>query len=729
MRQFTRIILAIIFSLLNLPGYSQEISLSEMIGKVNNMKDDTVKVNVLIDICDSIYNHKPSETIEYALKALEISEKNDFTKGAAYAYKYIGMGYYQQSDYVKAIEYFQFSLDIFESIRYQKGISNMLNSLGVIYNYQRMDAKALEMYLKSLRIAEAINDPLRYVTALTNVGYLYSKMALVDKAKEYYDKALVIAEENGLMQAIGTLTVNLGDLYFDKGENKEALVNYEKSLSALRKTNTGNIPYSLLAIGKTYARMGDYEKSIRYLEESYSLASQSNGKKDMAAALIGIANTNLDRGEFQKAIDNFQKAEPIAYEINDFNQVRESYDGLAKAYAKRYDFFNAFQYQKKESNIKDTLFSGTTRSQINQFRIQIEVDSMSKVNEILKRDAQFQESKNRSQIMTIILLVVFLSLISLFAILLIRANNNKKKTNDELNSTNEELNNTLDIVNSQKKLIETAHTEITASINYAKYIQSSVLPKASQIESCLGEHFIFYKPKEIVSGDFYWCSGIDNLSVFAAVDCTGHGVPGAFMSMIATALLNEIVTKEHITNPAEILQRLRTDVIDSLQQQGETGEIKDGMDLSLCVIDFNTMKLQFAGANNSMYVVRKKDGNCIADTKMVSSDEYSLYELKGDRMPVSIHVSMENFTMFEFDLEQDDILYLFSDGYADQFGGQNSKKMQYKNFKKILLKHCSETMINQKTSIENEFYNWKGSNSQLDDILVAGIRIEQRQIL
>jgi serine phosphatase RsbU (regulator of sigma subunit) len=349
---------------------------------------------------------------------------------------------------------------------------------------------------------------------------------------------------------------------------------------------------------------------------------------------------------------------------------------------------------------------------------------MLKENEILKRDAKFQESKNRSQILTIFFLILVLSLISIFAMLLIRANNNKKKTNDELNSTNEELNNTLGIVNTQKKLIETAHSEITSSINYAKYIQSSVLPKSSQIESCFGEHFIFYKPKEIVSGDFYWCSGIGNLSVFAAVDCTGHGVPGAFMSMIATALLNEIVTKEQITNPASILHRLRTDVIESLQQQGETGEIKDGMDLALCVIDYSSMKLQFAGANSSMYIVRRKDGNCIAGTKMISSDDYSLYELRGDRMPVSIHVTMENFTMLEFDIEHDDILYLFSDGYADQFGGPNTKKMQYKNFKKILLNHCVESMSDQKISIEGEFYKWKGEQSQVDDVLVAGIKVK-----
>ena len=693
---------------------------------VNNMKDDTVKVKMLLDICDSMYKPKPLETIEYAIKALGISEKLQYTTGGAYAYKYIGMGYFQLSDYVKAIEYFQFSLDVFESIKYKKGISNMLNSLGVTYSMQKMHSKALELYLKSLRIAEEINDPLRYVTALINVGYIYSEMAIVDKAKEYYDNALIIAEEKNFMQAIGTLAVNLGDLLYDKGSYKEALNNYEKSLKVFRKTNTGDISYSLLSIGKIYARIGEYDKAITYQEEAYKIASERHEKTRMAEALIGLANTYLKKGEIRNALDYFKKAEFYSIEIGAIKELRDAYDGMAKAYAKRTDFFNAYQYQRKESIIKDSLFTKSTISQVNQFKVQIEIDSMLKVNEILKKDSKLQESKNKTQILVIIFLITGFSLISLFTVLLIRANNNKKKTNEELNSTNEELNNTLEIINSQKKLIETAHEEITASIIYAKYIQSSVLPKPSQIEACMGEHFIFYRPKEIVSGDFYWCSSIDNLSVFAAVDCTGHGVPGAFMSMLGTALLNEIVTKEHITNPVSILHHLRTDIIESLQQQGETGEIKDGMDLALCVIDFKAMKAQFAGANNSMYVVRKKDGNSIPDTKMVSSDEYSLFELKGDRMPVSIHVSMENFTLLEFDIEQDDVLYLFSDGYADQFGGPHTKKMQFKNFKKLLLKHCSESMAEQKISVEREFYKWKGDNDQLDDIVVAGIKISQR---
>ena len=241
----------------------------------------------------------------------------------------------------------------------------------------------------------------------------------------------------------------------------------------------------------------------------------------------------------------------------------------------------------------------------------------------------------------------------------------------------------------------------------------------------LGEHFIFYRPKEIVSGDFYWYTNIDRLSVFAAVDCTGHGVPGAFMSMLGTALLDEIINKERILNPGQILQRLRNGVIQSLQQHGESGEVKDGMDLALCVIDYDNMNLQYSGANSPIYIIRKKENEIIEQTKNISSEDFILYELKGDRMPVSIHVSMENFTTHQFTLMEGDLIYLFSDGYADQFGGPQKKKLHYKSFKKILLNHCNEPIAEQKSSIESEFNAWKGENAQIDDVMVAGIRISK----
>jgi len=280
-----------------------------------------------------------------------------------------------------------------------------------------------------------------------------------------------------------------------------------------------------------------------------------------------------------------------------------------------------------------------------------------------------------------------------------------------------------DIVISQKDHIEKINTEITDSIRYAKYIQSSILPKADLLDSFLGEHFILNKPKDIVSGDFYWTSKIDSKIIIAAVDCTGHGVPGAFMSMLGMTLLNEIINKEYITHPGVILRRLRKEVINSLKQKNERGEQKDGMDISLCTLDPDNMKLQFAGANNPLYLIRKSNLKEAGELRCELTGDDRLYEIKGDMMPIGIYDRMEDFTLHEIDIFRGDSIYLFTDGFPDQFGGPDRKKLGYRQFKEQLLKNSSETMADQKKMLEKSLTDWMGANNQIDDILVIGFRI------
>jgi serine phosphatase RsbU (regulator of sigma subunit) len=280
-----------------------------------------------------------------------------------------------------------------------------------------------------------------------------------------------------------------------------------------------------------------------------------------------------------------------------------------------------------------------------------------------------------------------------------------------------------DALMKNKVEIEKKNNNITDSINYAKNIQTALLSRHDLLDQILPDHFILLKPRDIVSGDFYWYTYIEKLSVIAAVDCTGHGVPGAFMSMLGSAFLNEIVNKEYITHPGVILRRLRKEVIQSLSQKGESGGSKDGMDLALCVIDDENKKLQFAGANNPLYIMRKKDAPAPGDYIHVDSDGQVLWEIKGDRLPVSAGYSMNNYKMHEIDILKGDMIYLFSDGYADQFGGPLGKKFSYKNFKNLLLEISMDPLENQQAKLESRFDEWKGQLSQVDDILVVGIRL------
>jgi serine phosphatase RsbU (regulator of sigma subunit) len=292
-----------------------------------------------------------------------------------------------------------------------------------------------------------------------------------------------------------------------------------------------------------------------------------------------------------------------------------------------------------------------------------------------------------------------------------------------LQTQSKEISTQSDEIVKKNSEIEQKNTNITDSINYAKNIQTALLPRHEILDEMLPDHFILLKPRDIVSGDFYWFSYIENLRVIAAVDCTGHGVPGAFMSMLGSAFLNEIVNKEYITHTGVILRRLRKEVIRSLHQKGEAGEAKDGMDMAICVIDYATMKMQFSGANNPIYLVRSKKDIPPGDYTATESDDYVLYDIRGDHMPVSLSYTMENFRVHEINFMKGDMIYLFSDGYADQFGGPDGKKFSYKRFRNLLLSGCSLPLEEQCSRLEMSINKWKGDHSQIDDIMVLGIRL------
>ena len=260
----------------------------------------------------------------------------------------------------------------------------------------------------------------------------------------------------------------------------------------------------------------------------------------------------------------------------------------------------------------------------------------------------------------------------------------------------------------QKEEIEIKNMEITDSIQYACRIQSAILPPGDYVKRILPDRFILYLPRDIVSGDFYWLNELNSKVITVAADCTGHGVPGAFMSMLGVAFLNEIVSKVTDIRANEILNQLRTHVIKSLHQTGAEGESKDGMDIALCVYDLENMMLEFAGANNPLYLIR--------------DNEIIIY--KADKMPIGIHVRAdEPFTLNEIDLRKGDTIYTFSDGFEDQFGGPDGKKFMAKNMRELLLKIHNEDMEAQKKILKDTLYDWMKNTEQIDDVIVMGVRI------
>lgn len=343
---------------------------------------------------------------------------------------------------------------------------------------------------------------------------------------------------------------------------------------------------------------------------------------------------------------------------------------------------------------------------------------ISMINDQLKKIGE-QEGKIKIQLATlekqklIIYFIIFaLLLVSFLGYYIYRGYKIKKEANIRLEEKNriismqkDEIEQQRDLAEAQRDQIAYQKKHITDSIMYAKRIQTALIPSLELFSDKL-EHFVLYKPLAIVSGDFYWVTTQGNKQVIIAADCTGHGVPGAFMSMLGVTLLNEIVNGKHILMPDQIIENLREGVIKSLKQVAEEESIKDGMDIAVCVVDFDENVLYYAGANNPLYLVRKGE----------------LMHYRADKMPAAIHYKMQPFTLHKIDLQKGDAFYIFSDGYSDQFGGPNQKKFMSNQLKETLVAIAGEPMLKQGEKLNEIFEGWRGESSQVDDVTLIGVR-------
>lgn len=325
------------------------------------------------------------------------------------------------------------------------------------------------------------------------------------------------------------------------------------------------------------------------------------------------------------------------------------------------------------------------------------VNSQGKVVGVIQADSLFDEfiQEARSTILVNIAISLFFMFILIF--LLVRSVQAILKAEDKL---------TQDVVQS-KKVLEEKNRDIVDSIMYAKKIQDAILPEQSMIKKVLPNSFVLFKPRDIVSGDFYWFKQIDDLIIIASVDCTGHGVPGAFMSMIGSVLLEDIIAKNKIVSPHKVLDKLHSKIVKALKQDSKEADSKDGMDIALCVLNKKSKKLSYAGACRPLVFIRNNE----------------MQRIKADSAPIGGLLFDRCYNAHEIDLQEGDAFYIFSDGYPDQFGGKNNKKYMTLKFRKFLHSISNESMDRQKEMLEEEFNKWKGNEDQVDDVLVIGFRI------
>ena len=696
---------------------------------LESLDEDTSKVSTLIAICQEEYNQAPADALLYGNEALDLSEKLDYQKGMALANKSIGICYYLQGDYWKTINYWQQSLISFEAINDKAGISNIHNNIGAVYYTAGDETRALEYYQKSLEAAKEAADTLRIITASLNIGGIFFDIdSTYNKAQEYFLAALPLIESLGDHDTEGTATLNLGEIYYGRGELDTALYYYERSLDALKVSNSGNVPFAMTCIGKVYMQREEFGKAIEIQKEAYEIAEMSDANLEMTSSLLVLAETYFRQGDITSSISTYRKAEKIAEEIGANYELREVYRELSDSYAVISDYQNAYKYLSLKHDIDSLLLilSDDRQTELMNFSNNILKQEKETEIEVLQQQSMIEQLKSRRQKAVIIGIGSFGLLLLVLVVRFYKQTQYIKGINvkiqaqhgeieaqrDEIEAQRDEVEAQRDLLETQRDVVVSQKDEIIDSISYAKRIQSAMLPPEIYITELLNENFIFHKPRDIVSGDFYWIKQVKQYIILLAADCTGHGVPGALMSMLGISYLNEIVQRRGITQANLILNELRKQVKFSLRQHGKPDEAKDGIDMALCVLDLQSMMMQYSGANNPLYLIR--------DVEDISE----LKEIKPDRMPIGYYQGKDKtFTNHDIQLEIGDTFYMFSDGFIDQKGGKDNKKFMSKNFKNLLLEIHDHPMYDQKEILDKSLSDWMGNNSQMDDILVMGVRV------
>lgn len=725
MNIFPSIVLFIFF--LSSVGYSQPKKTDSLQHELAKTTIDTSKVNLLNSLAWEYRKLDIDKALNFSNKALQLSEKINFQKGKGNTLSKIADLYYSIGDYNKALDFYTKSLTIRETINDKKGTAKSLQNIGDVNINQGDYKEGLVSYLKSLEIYELIEDTKSM--PLNNIAVSYFYLGDYQNCLKYYFKALEIFEEQGNKKLMINPSIGVGNVYKAMGKYKDALIYYRQAmLLSTQVDNKAGLSKSLNNIGYVYEKLQINDTAIDYYLKSLKITEELGDKTEIALSLInignfsskikiyskaleyykqalhineelgnkdGIAKTLLNIGilysknnNAEKAMEYLEKGLRVANSIKNKETMMKGNEELSLAYAKKNDYKNAYTYYRKHSALKDSLLNESNSKNIAEMQTIYETDKKEKDIELLKKnqaliDVELKSEKNVRNgfiIGCLLLLLVILLAYNRYRI--------KQRANEEIKQKNK---------------------EITESISYAKRIQSSFLTSEKYIAQRLSDYFIFYNPRNIVSGDFYWLMEKNGYLYICTADCTGHGIPGAFMSLISMGILNEIIySKEHLQHTDEILNELRRIIILAVNPEGSSEEGKDGMDAVLSRFNFQKMELEYSAANNSFYIIRNGE----------------LLVYKPDKMPVGKHLGLEKpFTKTTIALEKGDCVYTFSDGFADQFGGPNGKKFQSKRLKELLLSHCHKPMRVQKEIIGRSISDWMGTNEQVDDMLVIGIRV------
>ncbi len=609
---------------------------------------------------------------------------------------------YYESDIEKAIEYYKKAYVYALKLPTNQEKTNVLNKLGYTYYYTSDYSNSIKCFLECLREFSKSNSRHSIASMHNNIAVIYDELNDTVNAIKHHRLALYIRKsldltnldnKNNLAQSYG----NIGKTYYSMNRHGLSIENYEIALKIYKETNNKKgqaLMYN--NIGTYYADQGDYIKANDFFNKAITLYNEIKSFEKLTICLINVAEIYHRTGDHKQAIIKYNEALNMAISRKNKDDMKTCYEGLNNVYTDMKDYKLAHEYLLKYYQTKDSIFSEENNTQINEMLTKFDSEKKDQEIQLLQKDKEITEWLRNSLIIGLVfVLVVSFLIYSRYKV--------KNKSNLELSEKNKRI-------EDQKRILEIHQKEIVDSINYAKRIQFSLIPGKEILDKYFPSAFVFFKPKDIVSGDFYWTtSASDHGSVshnyiyLAVCDSTGHGVPGAFMSLLNMGFISEAIKEKEILKPHLILNYVRERLIETISKDGQ----QDGFDGVLLQIDLQSEKIFYAGANCAPLLVRSNQ----------------TIELGKDKMPVGKGENLESFTLREINYFPNDTLYLYTDGFADQFGGPKGKKFMYKKLNQLLCQLALYPLPEQKEKLERTFDEWKNNLEQVDDVCIIGIKL------
>lgn len=679
------------------------------------------------------YQHNYLESSKYAFKNLTIVEELKDSNAIAIAYNNIGGNYVIDKKFEKALEYFAKSLEIKLKLKDEKAVGFAYNNMGNCYLELNQYSKAFDYLQKSFEIRDKISHKLGLAYSHSGFGSYYLKLKKFEKAAYHFKKSLELSQNLGSLEQMKLSAEGLYQTFQKMGNYKEALTYHVLFRSMEDSLFNDKNTRQITQLEMQY----EFDKKQKVIEleqikkETETRAEMKRQKLISTFALvgfflIGLMVVVLLRSYKTKQRDNLlleEKNRQITEQSNDILEKNEELTQQKEEIQSQADLLEATNHELEKLSIVASKTENAIVIASPAGEIEWANDAFQRLYgysleefKTIKGSNIRMASDNPEIELALKECIIYRKPVSYVTC---SANRNNvpvyvQTTLTPIVSDNGDIVKLIAVdaditkIKLAEKEVEKVNKDITDSIRYASRIQEALLPTEKFLKAVIPNHFIINLPRDIVSGDFYWVMYKNHKTILALADCTGHGVPGAFMSVLGMAFLKEIVNTVNQVDAADILGRLREKVIQSLHQKGREGEANDGMDMALCIFDFKNLSLQFAGANKGLFLVR----------------DHELVEYKPDSFPIGIHEMRHiPYTNRHIELMPNDHIYLASDGYVDQFGGDLGKKFLVKRMKKVLVEIRYKTMEEQKQFLSKMFHRWKGDHKQVDDVLFMGIKV------